>query len=180
MFIAAQECQPEIFHVSPRKERYLEMSAVYEIPPMLYVLSALNRIKNRLSEESQLKSQFNYDLSCRCQWGCGRGAIICSSAEHSVEQADKSPALSSTARQIQGAPSIWANVRSAVVWPPGGLWKWEKSRTFHTQHRTRLFLFLQVGILYFTGSSGMSSKAISCSNRIKKSRIEQLALAYIE
>lgn len=75
-------------------------------------------------------------------------AIAC--AVFPVEQADKSPYISSTARQIQRASSIRTNVRPAVVRPPGRLWEWEEPRAFHTQHSARLFLLLQVSILSLT------------------------------
>lgn len=53
--------------------------------------------------------------------------------------------FSSTARQIQRAASLRADVRSAVVRPSGGLWEREEPGALHTQHSERLLLFLQVG-----------------------------------
>lgn len=61
-----------------------------------------------------------------------------------LKEADKRPASSSTARQIQRASGVRTDVRPAVVRPSGGLREREEPRAFHTQHSARLLILLQV------------------------------------
>lgn len=47
-------------------------------------------------------------------------------------------------RPIQRTTCLWTYVRHPVVRPAGGLWQWEDSGTFHSQHSQGMFVLLQV------------------------------------
>lgn len=108
------------------------------------LLSTLNRIRNH---SASAWVGVPIEFRSRRRRSPRGGQSVYSAAECAFTQsntADTSPNFSSTVRQIQRAPSIRTDVRSAVVRPPGGLWEREEPRAFHTQHSARLFLLLQV------------------------------------
>lgn len=131
------------FHVFPKKKpsRYRKTSAVSDTSSVLYIL---NGIWNHFSE----RISWSHDLIMMAWRQQQQKYLLCSSMHaHSTcnfSRLTRVPTFSSTARQIQRAPSVRTDVWPAVVRPPRGLWEREEPRAFHTQHSARLFLLLQV------------------------------------
>lgn len=116
-----------------------------------------------------MESRFNYDhgsSSCSRR-GSHRGRkniFLCKNKTGcTLKEADKRPASSSTARQIQRASGVRTDVRPAVVRPSGGLREREEPRAFHTQHSARLLILLQVSNRMFIPVHVVSSSHLgSC------------------